>query len=231
MKKILSLLSIAAMTILSLSFISPTYASSIDEEQAKKFAEQVKFVEENAIPLTGAQINETIQLVHIALENQQIVIYNQDELDFNNAMGYQFDESQNNIKTITIPFVGNSKTDVSSLNSLTVAFNSEQNIVEYSEIKVTEGSDYVTSTVYVNGEEAGSTSIEKSTEGFQTMGYIDRVNDCMARFGVNPDTAALAISTCGLVCTISLGTLCLPCLGTIGAAGGGVIVGCFISEW
>ncbi len=133
------------------------------------------------------------------------------------------------LQTVTIPFKENSKTDVSSLNTLTVAFDSNSKLYEYSEITVTETKETATATVYVNGEEAGSSSIQKAGE-FQTMGYIDRVNDCMERYGVNPDTAALALSVCGLVCTVSLGTLCVPCLGTVGAAGGGVIVGCFINS-
>ncbi|WP_186445230.1 hypothetical protein, partial [Bacillus licheniformis] len=131
------------------------------------------------------------------------------------------------------PYKENVESEVSSLNNVTVVFDSTSDIKQYSEVKINETSTHAKSTVYVNGKEAGSTTIEKtntkSNGDFQTAGYIDDVNKCMKKYGVSPETASLAISTCGLVCTVSAGTLCIPCLGTIGAASGGVIVACMIN--
>lgn len=226
--KFISVVTVAALTVFSLGFV-PTSQASASKEQSEKFIEQVEYVQENATPLNDTQLESIADKVELAIESNEIKVNNSDELNYEKATGYQFSEEDDNIQTVTIPFKENSETDVSSLNSLTVAFDTESKVTEYSEIVVSETAETATAIVYVNGSEAGTTTIEKTPE-FQTFGYIDRVNDCMERFGVNPDTAALALSVCGLVCTVSLGTLCVPCLGTVGAAGGGVIVGCFLNS-
>lgn len=232
MKKLLVALLILPIVLFNLSV---THASNIDEN-SKKLEEQVKIIKEHATTLNESQIKEAEKIIKESIKEQEILLNGKGTLDYKNANGYKFDETEGNIQTVTIPYKENKENEVSSLNNVTVAFDSKSHIKEYSEVKIEETSTHSKSTVYVNGKESGTATIEKTektetkSDGeFHTLGYLDNVNKCMNKYGVNPDTAALAISTCGLVCTVSLGTLCVPCLGTVGAAAGGVIVACFIN--
>ncbi|GIN41469.1 hypothetical protein [Heyndrickxia oleronia] len=192
------------------------------------FVEKMEQYQDHSTVLGKSEKSQLVEKVKEGIQNQDInVVGDVDQLDYDNSNAFKFDANFENVTSITIPYKDTE--GVKTLSGLTVTFDAQLNQQEYSEIQVTETKTQATSFVYINGSEAGSATIEKSSR-FQTMGYIDRVNDCMARFGVNPDTAALALTTCGTVCAISLGTLCLPCLGIFGAAGGGVIVGCFLNS-
>ncbi|MGG3754289.1 hypothetical protein ABEW49_18980 [Bacillus anthracis] len=230
MKKFLSIITMALMVAFSFSFSNSTQAAQ--STPLNKVPDQIKLIKEHSTTLTEAQVQKTLDIVQKAIASNQIEVKGDiNKLDFANASGYKFDKEQDNTTIITIPFTDNSKTDVSSLNNVTVALDVKLEILEYSEIKIEETKDTAKSTVYANGEKVGSNEIKKGGQDYELKtGYIDRVNACMKKFGVTPETAALAISTCGTVCTVSLGTLCLPCLGIFSAAGGGVIIGCFMNS-
>lgn len=214
MKKFISIITLAVMAVFSFAFSNPTQASQ--SASLNKVPDQIKLIKEHSTTLTEAQIQETLDIVQKAIASKKVAVKGDiNKLDFANASGYKFDKEQDNTTILTIPFTDNSKTDVSSLNNVTVALDANLNIIEYSEIKVEETKDTAKSTVYASGEKVGSAEVKKDGQNYEMKtGYIDRVNACMKKFGVSPETAALAISTCGTVCTVSLGTLCLPCLGS-----------------
>lgn len=191
------------------------------------------FISFVAFHFTMSGIGEFTQVIQKAIDNREVIVNERVELlDFENASGKKFDEELENITTITVPFKNNSSSKVESFSGLTVSFDSNLNIQQYGEIQLVETDDRITSRVYTNGELAGSTVVNKTRNGerVQPTDYLDDVQECLVDFGITPDSAQAIISTCGLVCTITLGTGCIACLGVFGSIGMGIIIGCFTSQ-
>lgn len=236
MKKYLRAFLVLVVATFSFSFATQSNAatSTNTSDAAEKYEKQAQYIEENSEALTNKELDKVVQVVQDNIKSDDIKVQgNADKLDYDNAHGYKFNETAKNVTAIVIPYMNNSSNEVSSLNTVTIALDKDLKVEEYSEVKVSETSTTATGTVYVNGEEMGTHEVDKSHDTkpgtITTMGYVDDVNACMKRFGIQPSTAALALSVCGTVCGVTAGALCIPCLGTIGAAGGGVIAGCMIN--
>jgi hypothetical protein len=232
MSKILTIF--LAITMFSFCFTTadPVFA----HDNADEFAELMKFYHDHSQPLKDNQLNNFIKRIRNSIQNKEIKVHSKiKDLDFERAKGYKFDEGLENIDSyyVTIPLKNLPDGSPESISGLTVGFNDSYVIQEYGEIIVNEKNKTYKIKAYKNGKYEGSTTITKhSSQEYGTikpMSYMDDVVDCMDRYGVNPDTAKAVVATCGLVCSITLGTGCIVCLGVFGAAGSGVIVGCFIN--
>lgn len=156
-------------------------------ENSDKFGQLMAFYMKNSTSLSTAQLNVLMAVIQNAIKKQIIMVKEYaDELDFSNPNGYKFDKEFENLEAfyVTVPFK-NTNSASEKMSGLTVSFDSEFNIKEYAEIQVTESRKMLKSTLYINGEYIGTTTIpqkskqEVNNENIQTMGYIDDVNACL----------------------------------------------------
>ncbi|MGM0890714.1 MAG: hypothetical protein ACQEW5_28280 [Bacillota bacterium] len=232
MKKLLNVLVIAIMVVVSAFSFSNSSKAAEENTGIKKLQEQVDLVRNHSQELSDSQLVEVVQIIENKIQNKEIkVVGNDAQLNFDKIKAYAFDETQENAIVITIPY--KNVKGVSVIENLTLVFDETLSLVNYSEAQVDETATKVKTTVYIDGKETGSTEITKESKKngeVRTSGYMDRVVDCMKDWGVTAKTAESIIASCGLVCAVTLGTLCTQCLGFFGTAGLAVAVGCFISE-
>lgn len=156
-------------------------------------------------------------------------------LDFSKSNAKEYNGSQYFIQIPTKSDAG-----YAVFTSLTVSIDFNFNIDKGYDLIVTEKDNSYHLESYVNGDKVDTTDVAKIEEiqeaeksvsnifgvNIAYAGYINDVNNCLARFGVSRGLLAIVSATCGLVCIGTIGAGCLSCYGAYLAVDGGIIVGC-----
>ncbi|MFJ7890437.1 hypothetical protein ACIQYL_20455 [Lysinibacillus xylanilyticus] len=221
-------------------------ATANNSVQAKLFDESAyKEVDVKANPRKAQIIKDMAN--NIIADNQMILNYSNAKLDFDNAKILEIKGDKENFTSITLPIVGD---QYSLLSNLSLVFDSNNKLVNYSETLITKSDDnkfvvssYVdgnliqeqfTDLDYVSNSELQrqldhlTSSLAKSEE-IQSRGIGDVALCLEIVLGVDLVIARLIASTCIASCP-ALPPICVACIGAVvavGVANMNQIIACF----
>lgn len=226
------------------------YASSktkngISAKDVEKSFKNMQNISKHSIELTDQNLEDIKSVFNNdLLDNNFILQVSTDNLDLTNIKGLEITDKSGVFKAITVPIIGE---EYSMFSSLTVVYDSNNNISTYSESLITKSSNNTFEiTSYLEGEKissndtginyVGNEKLQEELEimeeaakeiemyGSKTRG-IGAVAGCIAAIaGVDGAVAYLIAGTCVASCP-AVPPICAACIGGVCAMGSASITG------
>lgn len=205
------------------------------EELEKDFegiADEIRNIQEKTTFLENGQLKEYVNNVKAKVSKNKLnVIGDINKLDYDGAVAVRYNEDDSIIVNIPFKIANKDPKGPLALNNLAIVYDSEFNIINYTETNVKETAKSYEYYVYSDGKEVKKGEVEKGIEfgDYQTNDYWDNVVSCMNKLGISTETALLLAEVCGTICVVSVGTLCIQCVSAYLGYGAASAAWCLVS--
>lgn len=221
-------------------------AQSIDESVGIEFEQMNNTASKSSDIEDPKKIQNLTDMSKEAISSKQIVLnYSNADLVFDDARFLEIKENNENYASVTIPIVGE---QYSFISNLTLVFDSENEIISYSETLITKSdNDKFIITTYFDGklfqedetdiDYISNSELQKELEYIQDLGNdiqpqksFNEVVLCIAIVAaVDLTVARIIAATCIASCP-AVPPICAACIGAVavvGAANIPAIISCF----
>lgn len=233
MLKLISSLFIIALIVSTILSPNVSYAENESEQNYEEVMNDVTEITDND------EKKKFKEFTKQGIKNKKITLYNE-KIDYDNARLYKVNET--NLKAYTVQLKGSDQ-KFHEISNVTIFYDGEQNISEYTEFHLKESEQGTFQiTYYSNGQEIGNEITDDtfttakehqkslaSAPGFQTMGMDwGGLADCL---GISWSVGAAIAVVCGGVCLITAGAGCGVCIGAYLGYDLAAVSGCVIGNF
>lgn len=161
--------------------------------------------------------------------DESLISVSQDKIDLENTKLMSTESEDQTYHSIVVPLstFGNHE-----LSNVTFLFSEEGELLTVNELHMIKNNDgNTTVSMYVNGKNVTSidtqetfmTVAEVRSQGITSRNIIGSLAECI---GVTTEVATAIVTGCGVLCAITAGVGCLPCLAAAAGVGVGGLIGC-----